>query len=292
MKLGVTLPQFSSDPDRFLDAARRAEDAGLDSVWVFDHMWPLSGGKQRPVLECWTSLAHVAAATSRVTIGSLVTRSSLRHPAVLAKMAATVGEIAHGRLVVGIGSGDRASRPENEAFGLPYYGGADRAAELGSTVAAVAAALRGESVTRRDGFVSLDRFAVGLGGAPEVWVGGWSRAALEVAGRLAAGWNGWMGSVERFALAAGRLRREAPPGKRITLSWGGQMVLGATPAEASARLADRDPSGHIVAGPDGLARRLDGLAGHGCDHAICAFPDGGQPGPYELLAERVRPLLG
>ena len=92
LKLGVTLPQFTAEPAQVVDAALRAESLGLDSSWVFDHLWPLSGGKERPALEAWTTLAYLAAATSRIDLGTLVTRSTLRQPAVLAKMAATVAE--------------------------------------------------------------------------------------------------------------------------------------------------------------------------------------------------------
>lgn len=295
MKLGVTLPQFSSDPDVFLDGARRAEAAGLDSVWVFDHLWPLSGGKERPVLEGWSALAHVAAATSRVTIGTLVTRSSLRHPALLAKMAATAAAVAPGRLVVGIGSGDELSRPENEAFGLPHYEGKQRVGQLGSTVEAVTTALRLGEVSLHDDFVSLERLVLSPQArpAPEIWVGSWAPEALELAGRRAQGWNGWMGSPERFGRAAARLKAAAPEeGPQVTLSWGGQIVLGATRAEADAKLGERDPSHLVVDDVSGFARRLDALAARGCDHAICAFPDAKRAGSYELLAEQVRPLLG
>ena len=104
-----------------VDGAHRAREAGLDSVFVFDHLWPLTGGKERPIFESWTTLAHIAAVTDTMDIGTLVTRSSLRHPAVLAKMAATVASIAPGRLIVAIGSGDEMSRPENEAYGIPYF---------------------------------------------------------------------------------------------------------------------------------------------------------------------------
>jgi alkanesulfonate monooxygenase SsuD/methylene tetrahydromethanopterin reductase-like flavin-dependent oxidoreductase (luciferase family) len=130
VRLGVTLPQFTGDPSKLLDGARRAEDAGLDSVWLFDHLWPLTGGKSRSMFECWTSLAYIAAVTKRVTVGTLVSRSSMRHPVLLAKMAATVHAIAPGRLVVGIGSGDEASRPENDSVGLPYYPGRERTDQL------------------------------------------------------------------------------------------------------------------------------------------------------------------
>ncbi|MDQ4095974.1 MAG: LLM class flavin-dependent oxidoreductase, partial [Actinomycetota bacterium] len=199
--IGVTLPQFTDDVDKFTSSARRAEDAGIDSVWVFDHLWPLAGGKERPFLECWTALAWIAATTRRLDVGTLVTRSSLRHPALLAKMAATVGEVAPGRVTVGIGSGDDLSRAENESFGIPYYEGADRLAQLESTVRVVAEALRERSATVRTEFASVEVLPTSPRPPqrPAIWVAGRSDDALEVAGAHADGWNGWGGSVERFA---------------------------------------------------------------------------------------------
>ena len=57
--IGVSLPQFTEEPKRLLDGANRAEAAGLDSLWLFDHLWPL-GRKDRPILECWSTLAWLA----------------------------------------------------------------------------------------------------------------------------------------------------------------------------------------------------------------------------------------
>ena len=62
-KIGVTLPQFTDDAKRFISGVRDAEAMGFESVWLFDHLWPLGGKRERPILECWTALAYVAAAT-------------------------------------------------------------------------------------------------------------------------------------------------------------------------------------------------------------------------------------
>jgi alkanesulfonate monooxygenase SsuD/methylene tetrahydromethanopterin reductase-like flavin-dependent oxidoreductase (luciferase family) len=221
VELGVTLPQFTDNRDRFLDGAQRAEALGLDSVWVFDHLWPLSGGKRRPVLEAWTSLAWIAQATEKISVGTLVTRSSLRNPMVLSHMARTVAQMAPGRLIVGIGSGDQLSRRENEAFGIPYWEGADRIAQL-------------------EGAVSLLRKQT-EGGGVRVWVAGRSDDALALAASHAHAWNGWEGTTASFARDAASVVEYAD-GRDVELTWGG-IVRAETLDSEAARL-----NGFIEAG--------------------------------------------
>ena len=95
--LGLTLPQFSERPGPALDACGEAWRLGFGGVFVFDHLWPL-GQPQRPALEGWTLLAALAAETGRqpdgFRVGTLVTRAGLRNPGLVARMAASVGEIA------------------------------------------------------------------------------------------------------------------------------------------------------------------------------------------------------
>jgi alkanesulfonate monooxygenase SsuD/methylene tetrahydromethanopterin reductase-like flavin-dependent oxidoreductase (luciferase family) len=275
VKIGVTLPVFTGDVDVVLDGARRARDAGLDSVWMFDHMWPLSGGKERPILECYSTLAYLASITADTTIGTLVTRSTLRNPVVLAKMAATVSAIAPGRLVVGIGSGDAVSKDENDAYGFPYLAGGARAEQLEETVTIVRDHLNGRGVLPAGPHPSRP---------PRVWVGGRSAAALAIAGRSADGWNCWGGTPEAFA----RERESvvaAAEGRDVDLTWAGLAVIGTTDAEASAGLGTRDPARYLVGGPDSLAAQLGELAAAGCSHAILTFPDASRRGSFELLGE-------
>lgn len=285
VKRGVTLPQFTGDARRLIDGAARAEDAGLDSVWVFDHLWPLSGGRQRPILEGWTALAHVAAATSRIGVGTLVSRSTLRHPAVLAKMAATVGAIAPGRVTVAIGSGDEASRPENDAFGLPYWSGGARARQLESTVEVVHRYLRRPEVTHGDEFVALKRLPSSPDAhpVPSVWVGGRSAGVLAVAGRRADGWNAWAVTPEEFRRDA-RHVSAAADGRTVELSWGGLFVLARSEREAAEKLGSRDPARYVVGDADAIAGRLQSVADAGARHLIVTFPDASTPGNYETLA--------
>ncbi|CAN5493343.1 LLM class flavin-dependent oxidoreductase [soil metagenome] len=291
-KFGVTLPQFTKERERFLDGARRAEACGYDSVWVFDHLWPLGDDRERPVLEAWTSLAHLASVTERVSLGTLVTRSSLRQAVLLAKTVATVGELAPGRLICALGSGDRMSEGENLAFGLPYFAGDDRINQLASVMEVVTTYSSEGVVGHTDGFAHIENLPTSPqpDPAPEVWIGGWSRRILHLAGEGADGWNGWGTDVDRFARAA-RTVTDAAGGRDIELSWAGQVMLAASDDEARRKLGDRNPDSFLVGGPESVAEGLRGFVEAGASHLIAAFPDAGTKGSYELFAEKVIPRL-
>jgi probable F420-dependent oxidoreductase len=101
------------------EAALATEEAGLDSVWVYDHLlFRFGNDPTQGIHECWTILSALAAVTSRVELGIVVLAMPFRNPALVAKMAATLEEVSGGRLILGVGCGWH--EPEFDAFGFPF----------------------------------------------------------------------------------------------------------------------------------------------------------------------------
>ncbi len=255
MRIGVTLPQFRHDAEAAVEVARRAESAGIDGVFVFDHLWPL-GQRMRPALHSLTLLGALVAETKRVTLGPLVARVGLVPDAVLVHTLVSLRRMAGDRFVAALGTGDGLNREENEAYGVPFLPFPTRLA----SVVACCRALRGAGVT--------------------TWVGGRSAAVRAAAGE-ADGWNCWGADAETFgAEAAG-----VAPGRALT--WGGQVLIGRTRAEAEAKLRAHGTRPGLVAGTvDDLAAHFRALAAAGAAWAICAPLDiGTDPRAVEMLTE-------
>jgi probable F420-dependent oxidoreductase len=121
IKVGVQLPEVEREVrwPELLDLARAIDDLGFDGIWLGEHLlyrWP--GRPARGPWEAWTLMAALAAVTSRATIGPLVACTGFHNPALLAKQAATIDEIAGGRFVLGLGAG--WNETEFRAFGFPF----------------------------------------------------------------------------------------------------------------------------------------------------------------------------
>jgi alkanesulfonate monooxygenase SsuD/methylene tetrahydromethanopterin reductase-like flavin-dependent oxidoreductase (luciferase family) len=124
VSFGIKTSQSGLTYDEILKTWREADAIPeIEDAWLWDHLIPLRGDSNTAALEAWTLLAALAAQTTRLRLGVIVTSNRIRPPAVLAKMAATVDIVAGGRLVFGIGAGgsraneNTASR-EYDAYGI------------------------------------------------------------------------------------------------------------------------------------------------------------------------------
>ncbi len=275
VRVGLTLPSFQSDPARVLDVARAAQDAGLDGVFLFDHLFRQRGdaadAQRRPALEMLTMAAAVAAATERLAVGTLVARATLRPPGTLRAAVDTLERIAPGRIIAGLGGGDDESIAEDTAFGvLP--------ADLEDF-----GAYRLDRLTEAVGALS--------GRAYPVWVAGVSPAAVRLAAERADGWNRWGGGPASFATASERVRAAVANAGRdpgaFTCTWGGLAVLAGTPDEATAK-RDRlrgDRPGVVWGAPAQVADQIAAYADAGAAWVIVGPIDSADPANAALLGE-------
>ncbi|GMA33416.1 LLM class flavin-dependent oxidoreductase [Litorihabitans aurantiacus] len=193
MKHDLVLSTFGGDARAIVEAAVRAAGEGYDGVWVFDHLSSLAspgapgeGAARDP----FVLLGAIAARTSRLRIGTLVANIHNRHPVQLALALDTLGQLAPGRVVAGIGAGAGPGSPfarEDAAVGRTVRPAARRRELLVEHVAALDAIWRGEDATGSVATHGLSGVVVGP--RPPVVIGGSTRATLELATRIADGAN-------------------------------------------------------------------------------------------------------
>jgi alkanesulfonate monooxygenase SsuD/methylene tetrahydromethanopterin reductase-like flavin-dependent oxidoreductase (luciferase family) len=234
LPIGVVLGAVGVDVRWWLDSARRLDAAGYAGVWSWDHFIS-RGVRTDPVLEAWTTLTAAAMVTERLTVGTFVANVMNRHPAVLARMAATLQEASGGRFTLGIGIGGHPA--EHEAYGIDFPRPVERARHLEEAVAVLRALWSGGPVTRPSDLYPLrDAHAYPMPNPPpQILIGAGTPAGTRLAARIGDGWAAESDTFEDLlpryleALdAAGRDRS----GQRIVLGFGGRRKRGADPLAA------------------------------------------------------------
>jgi alkanesulfonate monooxygenase SsuD/methylene tetrahydromethanopterin reductase-like flavin-dependent oxidoreductase (luciferase family) len=188
MQIGITLPSFNPDAGAVISAAQAAEDAGLHGVFLFDHLWPM-GDPTRPALSLYPIAGAVLACTKRIVVGSLVARIGLLPDEVVLASLRSLAQLASGRFIAAIGTGDASSADENERYGIPYPSADNRRYRLRN--------------------VARELQTAGI----ETWIGGGAAATNEIARETGATLNLWDASPEQLRAAE----------QAVPVSWAGPL---------------------------------------------------------------------
>lgn len=190
---------------RFADAA---EDLGFEGLFRSDHLTALNGEPGREALALWPSLTTLATRTSRIRFGPLVAAITFRHPAMVAKMAASIDVLSGGRFDLGLGAG--WFRGEHEMFGISYPRYPERLDRLDEGAQIVRALWKGSPATIEGDHYSLTN-AVSLPTParqePTLIMGGKGEKTLRVVARHATEWNFSYSTVEAFRAKSAELDR-------------------------------------------------------------------------------------
>ncbi|MFL5680037.1 MAG: LLM class flavin-dependent oxidoreductase [Chloroflexota bacterium] len=198
LHVGIQLPEVERQVrwPEIVGMARQAEDIGLDSVWLGEHLlYRFADGSTRGPWEAWTLLAGLAAATSRIRLGPLVACTSFHNPALLAKQADTLDEISGGRFVLGLGAGWNDT--EFRAFGFPFDHRVDRFEEAFTIIRTLLA----------DGEIDFDgryyqardcelRPRGPTPGGPPLMIGSNGDRMLRIAAPRVDAWNSWFADTD------------------------------------------------------------------------------------------------
>ena len=260
---------------------------------------PRYGRPATPLLEPWVTLGAVAEATSRIELLTLVTNASLRHAALLAKMAAALDGASDGRMVLGLGAG--GYRPEYAAFGLPYPSGPERAALVGEVVEVVRSLWEQPETTRSWRSHQLDHAAIAPRPArvPRVLIAGASPPILDAVAAHADLCNVVMPSPDGLrkltASIEERCERAGRPRGAVEATALDRVILAPTADRADEKwlaggARQRDGYRGIVGAPADAVRSLRAYAEAGLDALMASFIDGDDES-RDLFTREVMPVL-
>jgi alkanesulfonate monooxygenase SsuD/methylene tetrahydromethanopterin reductase-like flavin-dependent oxidoreductase (luciferase family) len=230
IKFGCQLPQETDDFEKLVGIAERCEDIGYDSVWAYDHLAPYWTQRGQS-FECWTVLAAIAQRTTRIKLGSLVTNVNLRKPALLAKITSTFDNISKGRLILGLGTGDRMSRSELVSYGYPLSSINERVERLRETILILKSMWTEDQTSfesRHNRLSNAFSYPKPIQTPhPPIWIGGKHTRILDIVAEMADGWNYWGLDREMLARRTKYLSKKcAKVGRQpdeIVKSWAGTL---------------------------------------------------------------------
>jgi F420-dependent oxidoreductase-like protein len=290
-KFGVQLPNFSGfDPADLFEhvsgLATTAEAAGFDSVWVMDHFFQLPplGGPDQPMLEAYTLLGALAARTSRVQLGTLVTGVTYRNPAILAKIVTTLDVISRGRAILGIGGA--WYDVEHQGLGVDYPRDGVRLDMLEEAVQVCRAMFTGDDVSFSGTHYRLDH-ARNLprpvrAGGPKIMIGGGGeKRTLRLVARYADECN-VTGDVSTLARKIDILHQHCADVGRdpaeVSVTWMSPLIL-TTSSQNTAEVhemlaaggAPEQTAGFTVGQPHEIPGLVAGHIEAGADQVIFSF---------------------
>ncbi|MGI9622174.1 MAG: LLM class flavin-dependent oxidoreductase [Acidimicrobiales bacterium] len=267
MKVGVQLPEVERQVSwsELRDMSRLIEDGGLDSVWVGDHVIYHRGGEWIGPWEAWTTMAAIAAVTTRIEIGPLVAPTAFSPPIVMAKRAAALDEISNGRFVLGLGAG--SDRTDFDAAGVPFAERAVRFEEAFTIIRTLFAAgeidFEGQFHTVVNGKLHP---RPRTDGGPPIMIGSTGPRILRASLPYVARWNAWFMQYDNDpAIAADLLRwvdeqaeLAGRTGPRVEKTLCSLFQFGDNPLRHGAK--------NPLVGPDAQLAALDGFREIGVDH--------------------------
>jgi F420-dependent oxidoreductase-like protein len=244
-------------------------------AWLFDHFVPLSGDLDGPCLEGWTLLSALAAETSRLRIGIMVTGNTYRHPAILANMGATVDIISGGRMDFGIGAG--WNELEHDSYGIPLYPAAERIHRLAESCEIIRLLWMEPRVDFAGSYYHLrdarcEPKPLQKPHPPFVIGGSGERLTLRVVAQYASIWNFSGGSAQEFTRLSGILNDHCVAVGRDPATIQRSVQVRVDPAQLE---VTRDQLREFIAA--GSTHLVLGLGGPGLP------PAGGDPYPVDIV---------
>ncbi|MCW5873646.1 MAG: TIGR03560 family F420-dependent LLM class oxidoreductase [Anaerolineales bacterium] len=290
---------------RWQRLATAAEDLGFAGLYRSDHYTNMNP-PEKDSLELWVSLTWLASHTQRIHFGPLVSPFSFRHPALTARMAAAVGDLSDGRLVLGLGAGWQVR--EHEMFGLPLLELPERMQRFEEGLNAVSRLLTSDTPVDVDGAYYQLKQAILLPrpqrpGGPPILVGGNGvQRTLKLAAKYAREWNGVGLTPETYAervpLLDAYLAQQGRSPSEVKRSVMVRGLFGRTAAELASKLAatpftaeEWRARGALVGEAGQIIEQLAALAAASCQQVMLQWIDQDDIAGLEALASSVLPQI-